>query len=129
MEQNIKSKLAELRIMESAEAADWLITNCPIGSERSGEAFLIISRLSWKKSDQRRLAEHYLSKVPYASAKPYEAFASIMQTEKLVDVIEGFIPSTETDRDLLRYHLAPVLSKSAKSDADRKAVDALLSKI
>jgi hypothetical protein len=128
MDQHLKSRLAELRNMPSEDAADWLITNCPVDSE-TGEAFLLIPRLSWKKRDQRKLAEHYLRKIPYASQRPYEVFASIMQIPGFVDVVEKFLPTREADKKLLRYHLSPVLRKSVRSDADRAAVDALMKKI
>jgi hypothetical protein len=129
MDKELKSKLDELRKMPSEEAADWLLANYPIGSENSGDAFLMIPRLSWKKGDQRKLAEHYLSKMPYANPRPYEAFATIMRTTRLVDIVADFLPASEADKSLLRYHLAPVLTKSVKSDADRAAVEVLLSKI
>lgn len=126
MDQRTKSTLTELRQKESADAASWLMKNCSIESENSGDAFLLIPRLSWKRSDQRKLAQHYLSRIPYASQKPYEVFASIMSIKTLVEVIEGLMPTNAADRDLLKYHLAPVLRDSAKSDEDRALVERLL---
>jgi hypothetical protein len=129
MDQRLQEKLVDLRKMGSGPAADWLLANCPINSDQSGDAFSIIPRLSWQKNDQYRLAKHYLSKIPYASSHPYEAFASFMPTKKLVDLIGDFLPIDQTDKNLLRYHLTPVLTKSAKTDADRAAVNALLGKL
>jgi hypothetical protein len=129
MDQRTRTKLAELRAMTSADAADWLLENCALGSEQLGDAFLFIPKLSWRRSDQARLAEHYLSKMQFASGVPYEVFARIMPLRKLVDVIERLLPESETNKDLLRYFLAPILEKAAKSDSDREALQALLHKI
>jgi hypothetical protein len=129
MDQRLELILKELRKMTSEEAADWLIQNCPITAENSGDAFLLLPRISWQKCDQLKLANHYLSKIPYASHKPYEVFASFMQLGKLISVMENFLPPNDTDKALLRYHLGPILNRAAKSDSDQIAASVFMDRI
>jgi hypothetical protein len=53
--------------------------------------------LSWKTVDQVRLADHYLSKLPFASETPYAAFASFMSIKRLVGILQRHMPA-EPDR-------------------------------
>lgn len=129
MDQRLRSAVNDLRKLGSSEAADWLMAHHPFDSESAGEALIMASHLSWKKADQLRLADHYLSKLPFASARPYEVFASMLPVHRLVAILKGRIPSEEADRDLLWYHAGPVLTRSAKTAQDREAVQSLMSEV
>ena len=86
----------------------------------------LLPHLSWKEADQLKLARHYLSKIPYASAKPYEVFVSFMTLGNFIRVLKEFLPSQEEDKSLLKYHLKSVLSNAATTDAARKSVEDFL---
>ncbi len=126
MEQRLETTLRGLRKLTSAEAADWLLENCPLGSKAWGDAMSLLPHLSWKEADQLKLARHYLSKIPYASAKPYEVFVSFMTLGNFIRVLKEFLPSQEEDKSLLKYHLKSVLSNAATTDAARKSVEDFL---
>jgi hypothetical protein len=113
----------DLRKMASSEAAEWLIEQYPVGSANWGDAIGIMAHLSWKKADQARLADHYLSRLPFASAKPYEVFASFMNISRLVDILRKNAPSGVSDRNLLEYHAGPVLVRAAHTPEDRELVE------
>ncbi len=115
--------------MGSNEAAEWLMAHHPVDSESAGEALIIASHLSWKKADQLRLADHYLSKLPFASSRPYEVFASMLPVHKLVAILKDKMPSNEADRDLLWYHAGPVLARASKTVQDTEAVQNLMSAV
>lgn len=98
----------------------------PVSGSNWGEALLVVPHRSWEKRDQIRLAKYYLSKIPFASARGYEAFASFMSVANLVAVIRDYIPSSPEDRRLLEYHLAPVLCRKAESEKDLAVVRSFL---
>lgn len=129
MDQHIRSILGDLRKMSSGEAADWLMAHYPADGENTGEALNIASHLSWEKADQRRLAQHYLGRSPFASSRPYQALASIMPVHRLVAVLKERIPSDESGRDLLWYLAGPVLTRAAKTARDQEAVEAFRSEV
>lgn len=128
MDERLKAVLSDLRNKGSSEAADWLIGHYPAGGANSGEAFTIISHLSWKRSDQQRLADHYLSGLPFASARPYEVFASFMKVPLLIEIMRKYLPTGDR-RQLFEYHAAPVLTRAAKTPEDREAVDSFLADV
>lgn len=105
--------------MTSAEAADWLITRSASNMRDEGDAARLIPHRSWKRSEQVRLAKHFLKKLPFASAAVYENLASIMSFRRFVGMLRDTLPTDEGDLDLLRYHLLPVLEKAAKTESDR----------
>jgi len=111
MDNNLKSEIEQLKGYDSEEAAQWLIDTYPFDSEEYWKAISLISHRSWKKGDQLKLARHYFKKVPFSSAKPYEAFASFMSLSNLIKVVREYVPSDSSDLDLLIYHLEPVLRK------------------
>ncbi|WP_267112290.1 hypothetical protein [Xanthomonas sacchari] len=113
---------AQLAKMESEQAADWLMEKYPIESMDYGEALLLIPHRSWKRSDQKRLARYYFRKLPFASARGYEVFASFMSTGHLLDCVKERLPMSDFNTDLLLYHLIPVLNRFAKKDSDRKII-------
>jgi hypothetical protein len=120
MDNRLKTMCVELGQMASAQAADWLIETFPVDGAEYGDAITLIPHRSWKRSDQLRLARHYLTKVPFASSRPYEAFASFMSFELFMQVIREYMPTNKSDIDLLIYHLSPVMKKAARTDADRE---------
>lgn len=125
MNAELKEIAARLRQMNSPEAADWLIHKYPIDGDY-GAVFALLTHRSWLREDQRRLASYYLQKIPFATAKPYEAFASFMSLRQLTDVLRERLPMHGERMDLLRYHLEPVLRRLAKSDADARLIETLL---
>lgn len=111
--------IEKLRKMESAEAVDWLLKHHP------KEGCFYISKRTWRKQDQLRLAEHFLSSVPHASAVCYESLLSVMALPKFVGVLKKYIPQNAADKELLEYYLYPTLDKYAKNDNDRLAIAAI----
>ena len=128
MDERLRTVVSDLRNKGSSEAADWLTEHYPAGGANSGEAFTIISHLSWKKPDQQRLADHYLSSLPFASARPYEVFASFMKVPLLIEIMRKYLPLGDR-RQLFEYHAAPVLTRAAKTPEDREAVDSFLAEM
>ena len=129
MDERLRSVVNDLRKKSSSEAADWLMQQYPGGSFGSGGAMIILAHLSWKRADQARLAEHYLSDLPFAHARPYETFASFMKVRYLVDIMWKHIPSDSQRQQLLEYHAAPVLNRAAKTAEDREAVRRFLEEL
>ncbi len=125
MDERLRSIVGDLRKMGSGEAAGWLMEHYPIASPNWGEAITIIPHLSWKKADQARLADYYLSGMPFASARVYEAFASFMQLPRLIDIMRKHLP-TDDRKQLLEYHAAPVLTRAAITPEDKDAVRSFL---
>ena len=128
MDEHLRTILSELRSKGSSEAADWLSQHYPASSANSGEAFTIIPHLSWKKPDQKRLADHYLSGLPFASARPYEAFASFMRVPLLIEIMRKYLPASDR-KQLFEYHVAPVLTRAAKTPEDREAVESFIAEV
>lgn len=116
----------QLRELQSSEAAGWLMEHYPTSGGHWGEALLVMPHRSWEKRDQIRLAKYYLSKIPFASARGYEVFASFMSVASLISVIRDFVPPSAEDRRLLEYHLSPVLRRKAESDKDLAAIRSFL---
>ena len=129
MDQRLASLASDLRKMSSSEAAEWLIDRYPVGSAGWGEAITIMPHRSWKKADQVRLARHYLSRLPYANAKPYEVFASFMKISRLVDILRENTPNSAWDRKLLEYHVGRVLAQAIKKPEDREIVENFISEL
>ncbi|MGR2739666.1 hypothetical protein ACUY1T_14545 [Billgrantia sp. Q4P2] len=126
MNENQRLICTHLRELQSSEAASWLMDHYPNSSDNWDEALLVMPHRSWRKSDQIRLAKHYLSKLPFASARGYEVFASFMTVANLIAVIRGYIPADAEDKKLLEYHLAPVLRRKAESEKDLDAINSFL---
>ena len=124
MDAAIRREAARLRALGSQQAASYIIANYRTAW---APTFILIRRLSWKVADQMRLAEHFLPKKPFAHSSPYEAFASFMSVEHFLAAIERVWPEDEWDRDLLMYHLGPILENYAASEKGRSAVDRFLS--
>lgn len=122
---NPSSIPSQLRAMTSADAATLLMKTFPVGSAGYSEAFRLMSHRSWKRPDQIRLARFYLQKMPFASEKPYAVFSSFMAIPSLVHVMRELIPQKKEDRQLVHYHLIPVLKKHVRSEKGRSAVRSL----
>ena len=73
--------------MTSDQAAAWILSRYPLASDNWGEALLLLPHRSWKKPGQKRLADYYFKKIPFSSARGYEAFASIMPVKLMVACI------------------------------------------
>ena len=108
--------------MESAQAAEWLISTYPIDSVDYGEAFLLMPHRSWRRADQRRLANYYFKKLPFSGAYGYELFASFMSTSTLLGCVRERLPMNHADAELLLYYLVPALKKFAKGQADYQLI-------
>lgn len=109
--------------MTSEQAAEWLINRYPISSEEYNEAFVLIPHRSWGRSEQRRLANYYLGKVPFAAGRAYEALASIMPARVLLKELVYYIPEENADVELMVYYLMPALSKCTRNNLDVRAVE------
>lgn len=121
---DMQNTLNDLRKIPSNRAADWVLLNYPIENPDFWIGLELISHLSWKRSDQVRLAQHYLKRIPFANGKPYEIFSSIMSLKRFIEIIRGNIPTDKESKDLLLYHLLPILQKVAKSSEDHELVQA-----
>lgn len=129
MDNTLKAISQELRKMTSSQAADWLIKTYPADDPKYGDALQLIPHISWKRADQIRLARHYLKKMPFASSKVYEIFASFMSFELFVKVIQEQLPIDKSDINLLLYHLRPVLEKSAKTSSDHELMRSFIAEL
>lgn len=129
MDTQLKAVSEKLGKMTSEDAADWLLTNYAVDMASYGDAIVLISHRSWQRPEQIRLAEHYFRKLPFASAKPYEAFASFMSLKLFLKTIEKCMPVGEADKNLVLYHLRPLLQKNAKSDSDRELIAEFIARV
>jgi hypothetical protein len=120
MDDRLRAKCLELRKMTSNQAANWLIESYPVGDPDYGEAIQLLPHRSWKRADQIRLARYYLEKMPFASSRIYEVFASFMSLDVFLRVIRDHLARKTVDMDLLLYHLRPVLDRAVRTDQDRE---------
>ncbi|WP_248732360.1 hypothetical protein [Pseudomonas sp. MWU13-2517] len=127
MDSRLMSLRKELAKMTSDQAAAWILSRYPLSSDNWGEALLLLPHRSWKKPEQKRLADYYFKKIPFSSARGYEVFASIMSIKLMVACINDALPKDPSRIELLFYHLIPVLKRFAKNDADRKIIEVFLS--
>jgi hypothetical protein len=118
MDEKTKFICKELVKLTSEEAAEWVVEKYPIDSMNFGEALVIIPHRSWRKADQKRLANYYFQKLPFSGPGGYEAFASFMSIKTLIDCVSNRFPLGEADAELLSYYLFPVLKKFAKNKND-----------
>lgn len=103
--------------MSSEEAAYWLIDTFP------DKGCCYVSKRTWKKAEQRILAEHFLRNIPHASARYYEALLSIMSVNIFASVVEKIIADNpEVINSLLSYYLIPSLRKNIKKESDKITV-------
>ncbi|WP_277223011.1 hypothetical protein [Pseudomonas indica] len=129
MNERQKLLCAQLAKMGSEQAAEWLMTQYPVDSTDYGEALLLIPHRSWKRSDQKRLAQYYFRKLPFSGARGYEAFASFMSVRTFLDCVKERLPMSASDASLLLYYLIPVLNRAAKNDSDRQLIMSLINEM
>jgi hypothetical protein len=115
-----------LRRLSSSDAATWLMEKFPTNTNNWGEALIAMPHRSWERPDQIRLANYYLAKIPYASERGYEAFASFMSIARMISVLRSYIPPAAEDKRLLAYHLGPTLRRKAMSDTDKALIRSFL---
>jgi hypothetical protein len=101
----------QLNELISEDAATLLMETYPITAHNYSEAFIVMNYRSWKQVDQIRLARFYLQKMPFASSKPYEVFASFMALPVFIEIIRELLPNKIDDQKLIAYHLIPVIRK------------------
>ncbi|HEK9095786.1 hypothetical protein [Pseudomonas aeruginosa] len=129
MDERQKVLCEQLVKMGSEQAAEWLINRYPVDSIDYGEALLLIPHRSWRRSDQKRLAQHYFRKLPFSGAGGYEAFASFMSVKTFLDCVRERLPMSASDASLLLYYLTPVLNKFAKNESDRQLIMNFLNEV
>ena len=120
MDERQKVLCAQFVKMGSEQAAEWLINRYPVDSIDYGEALLLIPHRSWRRSDQKRLAQHYFRKLPFSGAGGYETFLECARER---------LPMSASDASLLLYYLTPVLNKFAKNESDRQLIMNFLNEI
>jgi hypothetical protein len=125
MDAALRAEAEKLREMGSAQAASHLIEHWP---KSHRPTFVLMQHVSWKAPDQVRLAEHFLPKKPFADAFPYEVFASFMSVERFLAAMDRVWPTEAWDRQLLTYHLGPILDKYAASEGNKAAVREFLAR-
>ncbi|WP_157646577.1 hypothetical protein [Burkholderia ubonensis] len=114
--------------MAPGEAASWVIENFPSDDPSYGVVFDIIPKISWRKSDQEKLAKYYLRGMPFANDRAYRALSRVMSIERFLRISGEFMPKDSEDIDLVLYYLIPVLSGIIKSDFDRALLENFVSK-
>ena len=129
MNNDEKKQYSHLRSLSSEDAASWLMSEFSLEKENYGEAIKLISRRSWKKADQIKLANYYFGKIPFANGRAYEPFFLSMSLSVLVSAIRNNLPSAKEDRDLLSYHLSNLLKKHVKNDRDKEMTEQLLKEL
>ncbi|WP_284123960.1 hypothetical protein [Parerythrobacter aestuarii] len=117
-----------MRKMPSHEASEWLIANYPRDSSELGVAFALLEHLSFKRVDAVALAEHYLRGRVFAHAKPYIVFRKLLGLARFFSVMGRLVPESRRDRELLLYHLGPLLAE-AKTDRELAARDECLTRL
>jgi hypothetical protein len=119
----------QLARMESEQAADWLINTYPLESMNCGEALVLLPHRSWRRPEQKKLARYYFKKLPFASSRGYESFASFMSIKAMLECVKEYLPMSGFSLDLLHYYLIPVLNKTAKNNFDRQLIDEFVKEI
>ena len=119
-----------LAAMSSSDAATWLMETFPLEREGWGEALVLMPHRSWKRADQLRLARYYLSRIPFAGPRGYEAFLSFMSVPRMLAVLKEHLPADPDRRSLLAYYLGPLLARrTAGSAADSAAAQEFLAQL
>jgi hypothetical protein len=124
MNETMRAQAAELRELPSGRAADWLLQRYP----RGGEAIILLEHISLRKSDYRRLAEHYLVGPTHAHDRAYRLFGHRLGLTRLVRILGETQRRDSRDADLLAYHLRPMLRNAKNAEELREStafIDAL----
>lgn len=129
MDNELKTIAACIRGLSSQEAASWLMESYPVDALDYGNAIALLTHRSWKRADQVRLANYYLKKLPFASSRVYEAFASFMSIDLLIKILNEHLPKSSAEMSLLVYYVGPVLEKSVRTETDRELVRSFISEL
>jgi hypothetical protein len=105
-----------LRSMNSSEAADWLLE-----TYRPKDLCTYVAKRSWKKAEQVRIAEYFLSSIPHATDRCYEALLSVMSVTTFVRVAEKYVRNADkSDYDLISYYMPRTIKKHCKTPKDHE---------
>lgn len=120
--------LNELRALGSEEAATYLMTRYGVECQYY---FLCPLRLmlhcSWKRSDQVRLAHHFLLTKPFNEhVRSLENFASFMSLRLLIKLMREHMNMKVLDFWTFRNYVERVLTSKAKSERDTALVNQLI---
>src|SRR5262245_53445049 len=115
MNEEMRKHAAELRKLPSGEIAKWLMTEYPLESAHWGDALILLEHVSLKKNDAGAIARYYLSGLPHASDRAYRVFVKLLSLDGLIDVVQEYLPTDRSRRDLLFYHLDPIIREHARS--------------
>ena len=118
-----------LQRYSSEEAAEIIMQTYPLHAENYSLAFDLIKSKSWKKPDRQKLASYYLSKLPFASDKPYLTFLKIMPLKELLAIIYTKLPLDSSKIELLIYHLENVKRNSFLNEDDDTLLSDFIDKI
>ncbi|WP_157969779.1 hypothetical protein [Pseudomonas huaxiensis] len=129
MNEKQRLECSQISDMSSEQAAEWIMNRYPLHSSDYGEAFILIPHRSWSRSEQRKLANYYLRKIPFAGGRSYESLASIMPARVLLVEVYKYLPDNKLDLELLIYYLTPALLKCARADQDVQAVEDFLREV
>ena len=114
MREEERMLLKELRTLDSGKATNLLLEKHPDFVNPK-----VVMGRSWKVSDQFRLGEAYLDRLPHASGEMYKAFASFMSLSNLLKLLSSKLPVSRDKQDLLNYYLNPVLIAKSQSEEDK----------
>ena len=89
---------------------------------------MIVSKRSWKKSEQDVLVNHYLKNIHHASSFCYQNLLSAVSAPIFVKAIMRYMPTISSERDLLKCYLLPQFKNMPKNEynAIRQLCEALL---
>ncbi|MBV8659126.1 MAG: hypothetical protein JO142_15000 [Burkholderiales bacterium] len=127
MDNRLNKLREDLSKKSSSETAAYLLDAYSQASETWWDALAIIPHLSWKRNDQIRLAQHFLCKLPFASAAPYETFLSFMSISTFLRVIKDLLPTRKDQLELLAYYITPALAAYSRMGTDEEAAGAFIS--
>lgn len=108
-----------LRGMSSADAAEWLLTNCPLGAPKE-DPILMLEHVPLAAKDTRKLAWYYLQPPVPARDRPCRVFAQLLGMRRLLKTLNAMPFENPRDAHLLRYHLSPIYKNV--EDADIRAL-------
>lgn len=118
-----------LKNYSSEDALNIIMQTYQINAENYYLAFDLIQSKSWKKSERKKLADYYLSKLPFASNKPYIIFLKIMPLKELLEIISTKLPSDSSKMNLLIYHLESIQKNSILNEQENILLSEFIDKI
>lgn len=121
MDEKMCALAAELRMMSSEVAADWLLTRYSFERRDWGDALVLIDHITLRKIDLRKLASYYLSGNTYAHDRPYRLFAKRLGLTETLRILLAALPANPRELGLLMYHLKPLLDAAEDEDERRAA--------